>query len=73
MIVPKIPDWIADEDIAISFLEFAAKDYENAKSMRIFYAKAARAHGVPYRLIGDIYGVTASAVQLMIKRAGEQP
>ena len=72
MIVSQIPEWIADENIAIQFLEFAAKDFQNAKDMRIFYAQAARAHGVTLQQIADIYGMTTSGVHLMLKRAGER-
>lgn len=72
MIVSKIPDWIENRDIAIQFLEFADKDYRNAKSMRVFYAIAANRHGVTHREIADIYGMSESGVQMMIKRAGEQ-
>ena len=71
MSISKIPEWIADENIAIQFLEFAAKDYANAKDMRIFYAQAARAHGVTLKQIADIYGMTTTGVHLMLKRAGD--
>ena len=71
MSISKIPEWIADENIAIQFLEFAAQDFANAKDMRIFYAKAARAHGVTLQQIADIYGMTASGVHLMLKRASD--
>jgi hypothetical protein len=71
MSISKIPEWIADENIAIQFLEFAAKDFANAKEMRIFYAQAARAHGVTLQQIADIYGMTTSGVHLMLKRAGD--
>lgn len=69
MSISKIPEWIADENIAIQFLEFAAKDFQNAKDMRIFYAQAARAHGVTLQQIADIYEMTTSGVHLMLKRA----
>lgn len=72
MIVSKIPDWIENRDIAIQFLEFADKDYRNAKSMRVFYAIAANRHGVTHREIADIYGMSESGVQMMIKRAGDK-
>ena len=72
MSISKIPEWIADENIAIQFLEFAAKDFQNAKDMRLFYAQAARAHGVTLRQIAEIYGMTTTGVHLMLKRAGEQ-
>lgn len=72
MSISKIPDWIADENIAIQFLEFAAKDFANAKDMRIFYAKAARVHGVTLQQIADIYGMTTTGVHLMLKRAGDK-
>ena len=70
MSISKIPEWIADENIAIQFLEYAAKDFANAKEMRIFYAQAARAHGVTLKQIADIYGMTTTGVHLMLKRAG---
>lgn len=72
MSISKIPEWIADENIAIQFLEFAAKDFANAKDMRIFYAQAARAHGVTLQQIADIYGMTTTGVHLMLKRAGDR-
>ena len=72
MSISKIPEWIADENIAIQFLEFAAKDFQNAKDMRIFYAQAARAHGVTLQQIADIYEMTTSGVHLMLKRAGDR-
>ena len=72
MSISKIPEWIATKDIAINYLEFADKDYRNAKSMRIFYAKAARSLGVTLQQIADIYGMTTSGVHLMLKRAGER-
>ena len=70
MIVSQIPEWIATKDIAINYLEFADHDYRNAKSMRIFYAQAARSLGVTLQQIADIYGMTTSGVHLMLKRAG---
>lgn len=72
MSISKIPAWIEDRDIAIQFLEFAAKDYRNAKDMRVFYAIAANRHGVTHREIADIYGMSPSGVQMMIKRAGDK-
>lgn len=71
MSISKIPAWIEDRDIAIQFLEFANQDYRNAKSMRTFYAIAARKVGVLYREIASIYGMSESGVQMMIKRAGD--
>ena len=71
MSISKIPEWIADENIAIQFLEYAAKDFANAKEMRIFYAQAARAHGVTLKQIADIYGMTTTGVHLMLKRASD--
>lgn len=73
MTTPPQDAWIENRDIAIQFLEFAAKDYANAKNMRIYYAKAARKHGIPYQQIADIYGMTDSGVQMMLKRAGDRP
>lgn len=72
MSISQIPEWIADENIAIQFLEFAAKDFDNAKTMRIFYAQAARKHGVTLQQIADIYGITPAGVHQMLKRAGER-
>jgi hypothetical protein len=73
MIVSKIPDRIENRDLAIQFLEYAARDYRNAKHMRIVYAQAARKHGLTHREIADIYGMSVSGVQMMIKRAGDRP
>ena len=72
MIVSKIPDRIENRDLAIQFLEYAARDYRNAKHMRIVYAQAARKHGLTHREIADIYGMSVSGVQMMIKRAGDR-
>ena len=29
-------------------------------------------HGIPYQQIADIYGMTDSGVQMMLKRAGDK-
>lgn len=71
MSVPQTPDWLETPDLAITFLEFAAQDYAKSKAMRVYYAQAARAHGITYKQIGDIYGITGPAVQLMLKRAAQ--
>lgn len=70
--VPENAAWIETPDIAINFLHFAAKDYENAKSMRLYYAQAARRHGITNAQIGSIYGMTEAGVRMMINRAGEK-
>lgn len=72
MIVSQVPEWIANKDIAITFLEFAHQDYQNSRDMRIFYAEAARSLGVTLREIANIYDMTAEGVRIMLKRAGER-
>ena len=76
--VPENGDWVETRDVAITFLEFAARDYQyaehaldNAQQMRVFYAEIGKRHGLTNKLIGEIYGITESSVRAMLKKAGE--
>lgn len=69
--VPENKWYLEDPDFAIFFLETAQRDYEHAKHMRVYYAQNARRHGITYKRIGELYGLTESAIRKMLKRAGD--
>lgn len=77
--LPENSDWIQTKNVAITFLEFAARDHKyaehvlaNAQKMRVYYATKAKQQGLTNKAIGEIYGITESAVRAMLKNAGEQ-
>ena len=61
-----------DSDFAIFGLQVAQRDYEHAIFMRTRCAKIARMHGITFKRIGEVYGVTEGAIRKMLKRAGER-
>jgi DNA-binding transcriptional regulator LsrR (DeoR family) len=58
-------------DIARTFLTLANSDYQQHRSLRGYYARIAKQHGLTNQEIADAYGITEAAVRTLIKRAAQ--
>lgn len=56
-------------DAILVLLRNTAQSYEQSKDARVQAAKAARELGLTYAQIADAYGVSLSAVNMMIRRS----
>lgn len=56
-------------DAILGLLRNTAQSYEQSKNARVQAAKAARELGFTYAQIADAYGVSLSAVNMMIRRS----